>query len=115
MGWASQGVLGRGRHAAGQDLLFHKRRHDRVKRRFVCEFLAEGQRYRGIVVELSRGGLFIQTDSTIDPGCEIELRLAGAGAVPDLEIRALVVRRREVPAPPATEIGRGSCRERGRK
>jgi hypothetical protein len=87
--------------------LFHKRRHQRVKRRFACEFLADGQRYRGIIVELSRGGLFIQSDATTAPGTEIEIQLAGAGAVPELRLRGLVVRRRMVPAPLATAIRRG--------
>jgi hypothetical protein len=87
--------------------LFHKRRHERVKRRFACEFLAEGQRYRGIIVELSRAGLFIQTDATTNPGAEIELQLAAAGAVPELRLRGVVVRRRMVPAPLATVVRRG--------
>jgi len=87
--------------------LFHKRRHERVKRRFSCEFYAGGQRYRGIVVELSRGGLFVQTDATTRPGTEIEVHLAGSGVVPDMRLRALVVRRRMVPAPLATAVRRG--------
>ena len=92
--------------AAGQGL-FHRRRHQRVKRRFACEFLAAGQRYRGIVVELSKRGLFVQTDATTSPGSEIELHLAGAGAVPELRLRGVVVRRRMVPAPLATAVRRG--------
>jgi hypothetical protein len=87
--------------------LLHRRRHQRVKRRFSCEFIAEGQRYRGIIVELSRSGLFVQTDATTAPGSEIHLLLAGAGAVPDLMLRAVVVRRRMVPAPLASAIRRG--------
>jgi hypothetical protein len=87
--------------------VLHERRHQRVKRRFACEFLVEGQRYRGIVVELSRGGLFVQTDATTAPGSEIELHLAGAGVVPDMTLRAVVVRRRMVPAPLATAVRRG--------
>jgi len=96
--------------AAGQGL-FHRRRHQRVKRRFACEFLAAGQRYRGIVVELSSSGLFVQTDATTTPGSEIDLHLAGAGAVPDLVVRAVVVRRRMVPAPLAAAVRRGIALE----
>lgn len=96
--------------AAGRGL-FQKRRHQRVKRRFVCDFLAEGQRYRGIIVELSSSGLFVQTDATIPPGCEIELHLAGAGVVPDIRMRAVVVRRRMVPAPLAAVVRRGVALE----
>ena len=61
--------------------MFHRRRYERVKRRFPCEFLIEGQRYRGIVVEVSRGGLFVQTDASTAPGKEIELHLAASGIV----------------------------------
>jgi hypothetical protein len=91
--------------------LLHKRRHQRVKRRFACEFLAEGKRYRGIIVELSRSGLFVQTDATTAPGTEIELHVAAAGAVPDLSIRGVVVRRRMVPAPLASAMRRGIALE----
>src|SRR5262245_27010935 len=87
--------------------VFHRRRHERVKRRFACEFYAGDQRYRGIVVELSQGGLFVQTDATTRPGTEIEVHLAGAGVVPDMRLRAVVVRRRMVPAPLATAVRRG--------
>lgn len=87
--------------------MFHKRRHQRVKRRFSCEFITGEQRYRGIVVELSHGGLFVQTDATTPLGAEVELHLAGSGAVPNMTLRALVVRRRMVPAPLAVAVRRG--------
>jgi len=87
--------------------LFHRRRHERVKRRFPCEFLIEGQRYRGIVVEVSRGGLFVQTDASTAPGKEIELHLAASGTVPDLVLRGIVVRRLMVPAMLAAAVRRG--------
>ena len=87
--------------------MFHRRRHERVKRRFACEFFAGDQRYRGIVVELSQSGLFLQTDATTRPGTEIEIHLSGAGIVPDMRLRAVVVRRRMVPAPLATAVRRG--------
>ena len=92
--------------AAGP-FVFHKRRHQRVKRRFSCEFVTGEQRYRGIVVELSQGGLFVQTDATTPLGAEVVLQLAGSGAVPNMTLRALVVRRRMVPAPLAVAVRRG--------
>jgi hypothetical protein len=87
--------------------LFHRRRHERVKRRFPCEFFTEGQRYRGIVVDVSRGGLFVQTEASTAPGSEIELHLAAAGAVPELVLRGIIVRRRMVPAMLAAALRRG--------
>jgi len=87
--------------------LFHRRRHERVKRRFPCEFFTEGQRYRGIVVEVSPGGLFVQTDASTAPGNEIELHLAAAGAVPELVLRGIIVRRLMVPAMLAAAVRRG--------
>jgi hypothetical protein len=85
----------------------NRRREDRVKRRFPCEFVADGQRYRGIVVELSRSGLFVQTDATVSPGSPVDVEITGSGAVPNLRLRALVARRRMVPAPLATAVRRG--------
>jgi hypothetical protein len=87
--------------------LFHRRRNERVKRRFACTFLVEGQRYRGFVVELSRSGLFLQTDATTSPGKEIELQLAATGAVPDMRLRGVVVRRRMVSTMLASVVRRG--------
>jgi len=92
-------------------VFLRRRRDQRVKRRFSCEFLAEGQRYRGIIVELSPSGFFVQTDATTPPGAEVDLHLIGAGAVPDLGLRAIVVRRRMLPAPLATAVRRGIALE----
>lgn len=82
-------------------------RPKRSKRRFPCEFVANEQRYRGIVLDVSRVGLFVQTDATIPPGTTLSLDLIGAGNVPDQKIRGVVARRRMVPAPLANAIRRG--------
>jgi len=50
-----------------------RRQNPRNKRRIPCEFRHEGQRYRGIAVNLSRSGLFIQTNATLDPDVELEI------------------------------------------
>ncbi len=62
-------------------------------------------------MELSESGLFVQTDATTTPGTEIDLHLAASGAVPDLVLRAVVVRRRMVPAPLVTAVRRGIALE----
>jgi hypothetical protein len=82
-------------------------RPKRAKRRFPCEFVANEQLYRGIVLDVSRVGLFVQTDATIPPGTTLSLDLIGAGSVPDQRIRGVVARRRVVPAPLANAIRRG--------
>jgi hypothetical protein len=83
-----------------------RRRVQRVKRRLPCEFLHEGNRHRGIVVDLSSTGLFLQTDTALGPGAEIEVHLSGQ-RFPDLTLRAVVARRRFTPAVLATMIRRG--------
>jgi hypothetical protein len=82
-------------------------RPKRSKRRFPCEFVANEQRYRGIVLDVSRVGLFVQTDATVPPGTTLSLDLIGTGSVPDQRIRGVVARRRMVPAPLANAIRRG--------
>jgi len=82
-------------------------RSKRSKRRFPCEFLANEQLYRGIVLDVSRTGLFVQTDATIPPGTTLDLDLTGSGNVPNMTLRGVVARRRMVPAPLANAIRRG--------
>jgi len=79
----------------------------RSKRRFPCVFVANEQRYRGIVLDVSRTGLFVQTDATIPPGTRLGLNLIATGNVPDLEMRGVVTRRRVVPALLANAVQRG--------
>jgi hypothetical protein len=79
----------------------------RAKRRFTCSFTVRGQSYRGITLNLSMTGLFVQTDTTVPPGSPIELHLMGAGLAPDVHITGVVARRRAVPQTLATVIRRG--------
>jgi hypothetical protein len=79
----------------------------RSKRRFPCVFVANEQRYHGIVLDVSRTGMFVQTDATIPPGTRLELDLIATGNVPDLEMRGVVTRRRVVPALLANAVQRG--------
>jgi hypothetical protein len=83
-----------------------RRRVQRIKRRLPCEFLHQGNRHRGIVVDFSPGGLFLQTDTSLDPGSEVEVHLSGH-LFPEISLRAVVARRRFTPAVLATMIRRG--------
>jgi hypothetical protein len=83
-----------------------RRRVRRIKRRLPCEFLPGGNRHRGIVVDLSPGGLFLRTDTALAPGAQLEVHLSGP-RFPEILLRAVVARRRFTPAVLATLIRRG--------
>jgi Tfp pilus assembly protein PilZ len=84
----------------------NRRGSQRIKRRIPCEFDYDGHVYAGIVVDLSAGGMFLQTDTAIDPGSELVLRLRPDRA-PEVSVRGRVVRRRFTPAVLASMIRRG--------
>jgi hypothetical protein len=75
-----------------------RRLNRRSKRRIPCEFQHEGHRYRGIAVNVSRSGLFIQTNASLSPGVELEVDFLGE-YLGHVSLRGVVARRR---APPAT-------------
>src|SRR5262245_14695063 len=93
-----------GRSRAGRGM--NRRGSQRIKRRIPCEFDYDGHTYAGIVVDLSSGGMFLQTDTAIDPGSELAVRLRPERA-PEIEVRGRVVRRRFTPAVLASMIRRG--------
>jgi hypothetical protein len=84
----------------------NRRGSQRIKRRIPCEFDYEGHAYAGIVVDLSAGGMFLQTDTAIEPGSELVLRLR-PDRVAEVAVRGRVVRRRFTPAVLASMIRRG--------
>jgi hypothetical protein len=84
----------------------NRRGSQRIKRRIPCEFDYEGHVYAGIVVDLSAGGMFLQTDTAIEPGSELGLRLRPDRA-PEVTLRGRVVRRRFTPAVLSSMIRRG--------
>lgn len=84
-----------------------QRKTSRIRRRISCEFRSDGQRYQGIVTDLSDSGLFVQTDATLAVGAEVELRFTETTAFPALELRAVVVRRQRVPSWLAVVARRG--------
>ncbi len=73
-----------------------RRRGGRKKRRITCELRLGERPQRGIVLDLSPGGLFVQTDASPAPGARIELALRdtdGREAV----VAVRVARKRQVP------------------
>jgi len=83
------------------------RRSKRAKRRLTCSFCIGGQFYRGITVDLSSDGLFIQTDATAAPGSRVEIDLIGTARTPDVHVSGVIARRRAVPALLASAVRRG--------
>jgi len=73
-----------------------RRESPRSRRRIPCEFQHQGDQYRGIAVNISRSGLFIQTDATLEQGAELEVDFLG-DQLEGTSFRAEVVRRRATP------------------
>jgi len=72
------------------------RRSVRIKRRQTCELALAGRRYRGIVLDLSETGVFVQTEAAPAPGAPLQLRFyAGDGT--SFEVEASVARRQVAP------------------
>ena len=83
-----------------------RRRSDRIRRRISCAFEHEGQLRDALVLDLSAGGLFLQTDAALALASEVGLRLRPEG-VAEIELRGRVVRRRFTPAVIAMFLRRG--------
>ena len=64
----------------------------RFRKRLSCRIRVDESRYSGIVLNLSRTGLFVQTAATVRPGGSIELQLRG-----EAPLQAQVVWLRRVP------------------
>jgi hypothetical protein len=73
-----------------------KRRAERIKRRITCELLLAGRSYRGIVLDLSATGIFVQTEATPGPGERMRIRFHTATGE-EFEADAAVARRQVVP------------------
>ena len=69
----------------------------RFKKRVPCRLQAPGGAHSGMVLNVSRGGLFVQTSAAASPGEAIRIDLAVDAAVP-LAVDACVVWRRVVGA-----------------
>ncbi len=74
-----------------------KRSRPRYSKRLTCELGLHGQRYPGIVHDLSERGLFVQTLANPTPDSVIEILFARTGERPDIRLEAGVARRRIAP------------------
>jgi hypothetical protein len=73
------------------------RRLERTKQRFCCEIRDATGGHEGIVMNLTSDGLFILTQATIPPGTQVEIEIPATTDVPEMTLRAIVIRQRLVP------------------
>ena len=74
-----------------------RRRADRARQRLTCELVIGGRRHPGIVLDLSRVGLFVQTSASPPPGERVRVKLRPPGRA-EVELEASIARRYAVPA-----------------
>jgi hypothetical protein len=83
-----------------------KRRAERIRRRVTCELMLGGRSYRGIVLDLSETGVFVQTEATPPPGARLRVKFHAAGGV-EIEVDACVARRQVAPRELASVVRGG--------
>jgi PilZ domain len=71
--------------------------HDRTRKRLPCDLYVRGRRHNGVVLDLSPGGLFIQTSARTQPGDAVDLELAIPGERGRIHLKVEVVRKKVVP------------------
>jgi hypothetical protein len=68
-----------------------RREHVRHRHGTECELLLADRTHSAIVVDLSRGGVYVQSEAPVWPGAMVRVRLR------DIERYALVTRERHIP------------------
>ena len=69
----------------------------RISKRLPCAIRVDGRRYAGVVLNLSQGGLFIQTNASPDRGELVDVELNTPEAQRSIPVHGKVVWRRVVP------------------
>ena len=75
----------------------NRRRMPRTKMRMACTLHLEESRHSGMVLDVSAGGLFIQTNASPAPGIPVRVELRVPGLPEPIEMQATVARKRMVP------------------
>ena len=70
-----------------------RRSEPRDRQRLTCEVVHEGRTLRGVLIDASAGGAFVQVESRLPIGDEVAVRFADASLAPQLA-RARVARKR---------------------
>jgi hypothetical protein len=75
----------------------NRRAEPRIKKRISCELTVAERQFRGVVLDLSSHGLFVQTAAKPDPGQTVALAIAAPGRREPLVLEARVARAKLVP------------------
>ncbi|MCH6562859.1 MAG: PilZ domain-containing protein [Myxococcales bacterium] len=73
------------------------RRVDRTKRRFMCQIVHEDERHDGIVMNITADGIFVLTSAMIPSGTQVRIQISELQEVPQMTLRAIVIRQHLVP------------------
>jgi hypothetical protein len=79
-----------------------RRRHKRIKRRIPCLVVVNGEPHQGIVLDLSIGNMFVQTNATMQCKGSVEVVFPATDQRPELRVRTRVARVKQVPPRLAT-------------
>ena len=79
-----------------------EQRHKRFRKRVPCQFTLKGRRFSGVVLNISAGGLYVQTNANTEAGSDIQINLTPSQLAPEgsseaIPLHAKVVWRRVVP------------------
>jgi hypothetical protein len=74
-----------------------RRKHKRIKRRIPVELLVGPQRFQAIVLDVSPGGMFVQTSASLESVTEVQVHIEGTHEYPDMIVRARIARIKRVP------------------
>ncbi len=70
---------------------------ERKRRQMPCTLTLDGRHHGGLILDLSPGGLFIQSRTKLKPGDQIEVQMTIPAVEGRVKIQALVVRKVVVP------------------
>jgi PilZ domain-containing protein len=82
-----------------------RQRANRIRRRVTCELQLGGRSYRGIVLDLSESGVFVQTEASPPAGTPVRVRFHALGGI-EFEVE-MTVARRQVAPPQLASVVRG--------
>ncbi len=71
---------------------------ERKRRQMPCTLMLDGRHHGGLILDVSPGGLYIQSSAKIKPGDQLEIQMTIPGVDDRLQLQVEVVRKVIVPA-----------------